>query len=399
MHRCLAIPEILHLICSQLRDDVVNWGDLPSRRSLAALATASWAWHEPAIAGLWFEIEGLDTLVRCMPQDLWQRNDKQELVLRRPILRADMEVLSKYAGHIRYFIENEYPSPSLHHALLSHCQGPLLPRLKRLRWLTDGECFSNIRFFLPRSLERLEILSEDQTNHEKLLNLLSSIPISFCSNITDLYVSFCDVSPGLPSASRIDRFLPQWQSLSSLEIFGAPPNALWCTSQMPNLRSLAVNLLESPNEPPPTSLSAYTSPHHSPIEELSIEKVTAISDIVGFFEAHKLTNIRSLYIEILPIQEGSSTATKVLLGQIASSCCNTLESFVLDHDSYNGPFPSIITPLLRFSNLKRVQFGLGRLTDVSDREISRISSSWSSTVSLCIKSKNLPPIRLPPSQA
>ena len=65
MHRCLLIPEIARLICSELRN-------VGARKSLAALAQTCLAISEPALDSLWYEIHDIIPLVKCMPPDLWR---------------------------------------------------------------------------------------------------------------------------------------------------------------------------------------------------------------------------------------------------------------------------------------------------------------------------------------
>jgi hypothetical protein len=65
MHPCLLISEITSLFCTQLRDD-------NSRRSLAAVAQTCRALSEIALDALWYELNDIQLLVRCMPPDLWE---------------------------------------------------------------------------------------------------------------------------------------------------------------------------------------------------------------------------------------------------------------------------------------------------------------------------------------
>jgi hypothetical protein len=63
MHCCLLIPEIACLICTQFED-------VDAKKSLAALAQTCLALREPALDALWYELDDLLPLVKCMPHDL-----------------------------------------------------------------------------------------------------------------------------------------------------------------------------------------------------------------------------------------------------------------------------------------------------------------------------------------
>jgi hypothetical protein len=72
MHRCLLIPEIVSLFCTEL-------GNVGAKRSLAAFAQTRLAFSEPALDALWYELHSLIPLVQCMPCDLWKL-DQEKLV-------------------------------------------------------------------------------------------------------------------------------------------------------------------------------------------------------------------------------------------------------------------------------------------------------------------------------
>jgi hypothetical protein len=65
MHRCLLIPEIVCLVCLELRNEHPD-------ASLAAFAQTCLVFSEPALNALWYELYDLQPLVKCMPRDLWE---------------------------------------------------------------------------------------------------------------------------------------------------------------------------------------------------------------------------------------------------------------------------------------------------------------------------------------
>jgi hypothetical protein len=75
MHRCILIPEIVHLICAEL-------GNVCARKSLAGLAQTCLWFREPALDALWYQLHDLSPLFKCMPPDLWE-----EIGVRRRLVR------------------------------------------------------------------------------------------------------------------------------------------------------------------------------------------------------------------------------------------------------------------------------------------------------------------------
>ena len=63
--RALRSPELCQLICEQLGSQ--------DRKSLYSLCLSSKTFLEPALDGLWYKLDNLAPLVRCMPKDLYQQ--------------------------------------------------------------------------------------------------------------------------------------------------------------------------------------------------------------------------------------------------------------------------------------------------------------------------------------
>ena len=65
MHRCLAVPEIMILICDLMKESGKHDG------TLAALATCCRAFRMPAVSALWKDLNTLMPLLMSLPRDLW----------------------------------------------------------------------------------------------------------------------------------------------------------------------------------------------------------------------------------------------------------------------------------------------------------------------------------------
>jgi len=78
MHKCLTIQEIVQLIIEFCVD-----GELKNdQHTLLAIASTCWTFEEPALNRLWYKLESLRPLFKCLPQDAWERK----------VLTADPEI-------------------------------------------------------------------------------------------------------------------------------------------------------------------------------------------------------------------------------------------------------------------------------------------------------------------
>lgn len=77
MHHCLLIPELVHLICNEIRTGLGPESEIC--RTLLSLALTSRLWSDAALDCLWYRVEGIEPLFRCMPEDLW-RVEEREIV-------------------------------------------------------------------------------------------------------------------------------------------------------------------------------------------------------------------------------------------------------------------------------------------------------------------------------
>jgi hypothetical protein len=76
MHRSLQIPEITGLICrgiSPYIEDDQHLRSAETLATLAALARTSQAFSSPALDLLWRDPEHVRNVLRCLPDDVWDR--------------------------------------------------------------------------------------------------------------------------------------------------------------------------------------------------------------------------------------------------------------------------------------------------------------------------------------
>ncbi|KAG2036699.1 hypothetical protein BDR03DRAFT_441549 [Suillus americanus] len=116
LHACLLVEDILRHIFSDIYyvssptegDVPVHYWDRSSqphrgvaRHSLAGLSRVCRFFKDIALDVLWAELENLEPLFRCLPQDLWTETGSQKLLMRRPVTKADWSVFERYASRVQ----------------------------------------------------------------------------------------------------------------------------------------------------------------------------------------------------------------------------------------------------------------------------------------------------------
>lgn len=72
MHRCLLIPEMVHLICEEI--DATPGQSL----TLISLAGTCQFFKDPALNLLWATLPSILPLVKCLPSNVWSAKPYQE---------------------------------------------------------------------------------------------------------------------------------------------------------------------------------------------------------------------------------------------------------------------------------------------------------------------------------
>ncbi|KAH7924234.1 hypothetical protein BV22DRAFT_524876 [Leucogyrophana mollusca] len=207
MHRCLCIPDILDVVCSNICTPtyppryVPNsrvpdpWDSLPQREArttLACLARTCRVFKDPALDALWSHLKSLEPLMRCLPEDLWIKDEAQSTILNylRPMLPSDWAKFHNYAQRVRimgpqnncsFILLNSADVDVFRSLRPKDC---LLPNLRELNWLGDGADYFE---FLPLFLApRLTCLRLSISSSWKTLNaatpFIPAIPLS-CPHI------------------------------------------------------------------------------------------------------------------------------------------------------------------------------------------------------------------------
>ncbi|RDB14582.1 hypothetical protein Hypma_016418 [Hypsizygus marmoreus] len=240
MHHCLHIPEIFARICGQC-DYSLPWER--HLHAVVALARTCRAFYEPAIAHLWYDIDSLIPLVKCMPADLWAITTgfPRNLVFNRAVLPADWPRFVKHARHVRrlgYMFSSPFDLSvsayeRLHLAATGHV---LLPHLKELYWnqgRADG-ALPFISLFMAPTLK---------TFHISTYNNLPALT-SLIANLSPRYPFLTDVNISVGSdpdtIAVVSAAVCGWHQLRRLSVGSLTEDALRHVAMLPELHHLSL---------------------------------------------------------------------------------------------------------------------------------------------------------------
>ncbi|KAJ7657258.1 hypothetical protein DFH06DRAFT_1197805 [Mycena polygramma] len=281
MHRCLDIPEIVALVCSQLQ---------PNR-------TPDSTFHNPALDVLWNNQDTILNLLRCMPRDVFSltivdtpREGSREARLLRPIVAADWERPLWYSRRVRIlyyeplsarrvlFTSNIFP------ALSMALPDDFLPNLVGLHWHNHTEAeFPHVALFLGPKILHLSLTCPLALH----LSILSKLP-KRCPALKHLVTHGPALPPNVCAAFHC---LPRLESLSmpALEVA-----TLECIGRLDGLKALNLSSL-----PPSFSPTGIHGPLFSHLTDICLANVL-IGSATQFFKMCVDTSIVSIYIGFHP---------------------------------------------------------------------------------------------------
>ncbi|KAF9451448.1 hypothetical protein P691DRAFT_807809 [Macrolepiota fuliginosa MF-IS2] len=397
MDRCLAIPEIIHLICDGIRREGSG------SKTLVQIACVSRTWSDIALDSLWYKITGMDRLIRCMPWELWLTATMfhhKKLILNRPIKISDLQLLEKYAPRVRVFhyrdTFNRFGAFGIkipqwvQQAFFLSAHHPILPNLKEPHWaMCKSDITPFLRFFLNDRLEDLQ-LCIDITRMEQVY-FLAFLPV-LCPAISQLELTLSNRVHDNDLGDQIQDFtvpLCGWRYLTSLVITDTTLDGLLCIAMMPNLKLLGIEDARSIWRPSKSKTEGQASllnelrgleAPFSALQSLGVgtnEPALVITNFIRVLRNAKLSKIRiSLNSEL--DSEGDLEDLFIALGEHCDHA--SLKSIRFFHsESHLSPGFSVLEPLLQFTALQSVDIdsswdSWGLM--LSKTEAAKIASAW-----------------------
>ncbi|KIK95530.1 hypothetical protein PAXRUDRAFT_11391 [Paxillus rubicundulus Ve08.2h10] len=248
MHKCLTIDEILTNIFQHAF--MISKPDPKSRKfrdrhTLASLAITCRYFLDPALNVLYYEINDLLWLIRCMPDDLWEVSGKQ-LSLKRTMKQSDWDIFLRYAHRVRSLEFARHCIATTHINVYAALANPpvstvIFPRLLHLRC---GE-------YRPEAVRFLQLLLQPTVVHVDVDNLMPNALTRF---ILPLLPSRCPLirqfmafrnflfQKGDPVLAELSKVLCQLTELEALRCAELTDDGVRHLSLLPRLKSLRVDL-------------------------------------------------------------------------------------------------------------------------------------------------------------
>ncbi|KAJ7714697.1 hypothetical protein DFH07DRAFT_374328 [Mycena maculata] len=375
MHRCLAIPEIIRIICNKLGADHAG------HMALSRLAVTCRAFLNPALDPLWRHQDNLVAILGCIP-DFWVHPEPVNVHGPKcPTLNpaciptsADWARVLFYSTRIKSFSLPVYHSRELGASSdvlefihLSFPGDVLFPHVETLRVELYPSLMHHLRLFLSPKLMDIHLELWGSATRLALLPLLGAK----CPLLTDLSVHFnsLDATPDLRAraASALVRSL---NSIRTISIGAMDAAACRHLGSLANLTSLSIQMIHEPLLPvelhptPSSSHSTFLS-----LRELNIH-AERVELAIDFIPAISQSPLDSLDISIgTSALEPQSRHLCVILATLCSKAISSIDINLggcTDDVSANPQaytvVPATLKPLLEFGNLVHasvtVPFGL-----------------------------------------
>ncbi|TRM69462.1 hypothetical protein BD626DRAFT_474165 [Schizophyllum amplum] len=236
---CFSIPEILSLICQQLRDDELL-------KSLASLATTSAAISATALKVLWERQDSLVPLLRTLKGYSFS---SQALILPASLSRVSWSRMQAYASKMKTLSISyndcgtahvRIPETTARTILIRSGGGRIIPGLLRFEWEVrttahDSGLSSFIFLFVGPSLDALRIFVNNTPGDRAVLELLPPM----CPDLTVLELYTDARSP--PSSQDLQDTISRWHSLRMADIPFVNAESLSHLGRLETLRELCLD--------------------------------------------------------------------------------------------------------------------------------------------------------------
>ncbi|KAI5890677.1 uncharacterized protein SCHCODRAFT_02350880 [Schizophyllum commune H4-8] len=405
MHLCLAVPEIMILICDVIQESGKYDG------TLAALATCCRAFYMPAVSALWRDLNTLMPLLLSLPHDLWSTENEGHRfvcvldipesntlltlvkVASRPVKPKDLQRFFHYTSMVRTLRVSWLPDATCHAALELSCPTPLLPNLRRLEWGLDASSqrFHQILFFLSPTIVCLHLHIPSAVH---ALSLLPRLPI-LCPGVRDVRLQGIMRNTAEDQLDLVSNAVCQWEGLQVVSMPHLSNEDLPRLASVPELAELTLYCPHSGvQEIPRVGRSAFLALRSLSIcptfMEYGVLLIRAIPKLrlhrlsITFFDTNSWHEWSSIIAAII------STCDRTTLSEldIDESAEYDIEQLVAAGDT--SPWPrafdyrtmQLLVSFTALTDLSLVCWG-GFL--LNDAEIHSLAQAWPQLVSLKLR--------------
>ncbi|KAF8173841.1 hypothetical protein K438DRAFT_2023368 [Mycena galopus ATCC 62051] len=368
----LQITEIVRMICNEAT---------PDSQTLLSLATTSRTLSDPALDVIWRKQTSLVSLVKCMPDTLWEERRIGAGVivhLRRPVATSDLPRLLFYSVRVRILemrylnIKHEILHPEFLKALDMSLPQSFMPRLLHFSWTPKkDDVLSIMRHFLGPQIREIDLeLGEHVANLSILPYIRSSCPLisEFCLGVeTDAH--------SIPIFSEV---VCGWQHLTDLSIPDLDEAGFTHVARLASLTRLSLCFAQDTTLYPPDFLSGLTFPA---LEYLFIRCETA-RFCGGVIQVISSRHFETLYIR--PLASWTTGAWEELHATVRD-CLNGSAFESIEVADWAEPTANIapyvlssaaLRPLLAIPTLTSLSYQIYPNLDVDDDFLEEMARAW-----------------------
>ncbi|KAG1740201.1 uncharacterized protein EDB91DRAFT_1347153 [Suillus paluster] len=368
-HPALQNFDVICTICSY-----AHYGSLP------ALASTCRVFERPALDVLWRNLQSVEPLVKCLPDDLFGVG---YMALLKPLDAKMWDILRKYTSRV-YSITHSGRSTVIEPLgllMLSCPSAPasLFPNLRELTWHADGtHCAAEfLRMAFVPTLVFLDVQISSASSI--FLSVLSSLG-TLCPHLRRMTVQ----SPS-PSATNdlllknspfIAQSISQLHHLQELSVWDLGNQGIEHLMQLRTLQILCLDLKVS---------SAWDRRSHLQLPgfhdlnclTLSIDNLDHASDFVSSLQVVRSRSI-TICFTVAHLSRASTTMSQFFA--ILKETCDrdNLESLTLLESSRSKGHAasSVLTPLHAFRNLTQLLIENGCTMSMDDEQLRQLARVW-----------------------
>ncbi|KAF9232054.1 hypothetical protein BU15DRAFT_67817 [Melanogaster broomeanus] len=395
MNPALLIHEIFFVIVYFVRVDL--W--MLKNPTLAALARTCRAFKEPALDMLWFELDDLSPLVRCLPRDSWN-DDREESItplvysFTRPLTETEWCTLQGYTRRIRA-LKLHWPHKTLDEtAIRVLCNrlcnrlttDPLFPNIQLIFWSDPTrERFSFIRSLVGQETTSLTIKNWGKDWGTGELAILATLT----ARCPKMKIVCLPDSDSIQLSNGISGTLCGWDSLTDVDCDVIEETTMLHLGGLRSLTSLSF-VLERHD-----ALSRSTQPFVGMFTSLSSLVVTTTRmDDIRLLMLRLRVQLKSLEVSVETCPE--QREVKPFLLALEQSCSrdhlrsiDILHTFSTLHQARHLPLTiDDFSPLTFFSNLKEIYFDTGCQIELDGSDILELASAWQCLTTLSLNERH-----------
>ncbi|EIW85493.1 hypothetical protein CONPUDRAFT_162679 [Coniophora puteana RWD-64-598 SS2] len=398
MHRALSISEVVHTIASYHSE----------KKDLTALARTCREFSEPALDTLWWELDDLTPLLRCLPQDLVSCGET-ELVrsgvysLRREFTTADWTIFRKNAARVRVLNdivpddENNNASDSsdwvdvisddVFEALCRPpaSDKPLFPKLRTLMWRkVQPEGFDFLELLLSPTITRLDITPHSSSTRVLRLAAKLSVLCPHLRHFTWIFPGLLDSTSTAKAIATLSQTVVSWPNLNDVACHYLNAEAIRHLSSLPSIGLLVIAVNDA-------TYPALHVPAFSGASDVYIQTPPGhtLSAVVPLIRAGQWSPTEFFVGTGMASASSIRHLSEALSGHFDRATLKTLKI-----DEWDDRTPGItlctrdLEPLFAFGSLTSLRVDTRREVELDDTALLHMADAWPHLVSLRLNERS-----------